>query len=96
MVSADSCKIIFVFAVTFVNLYRSKHETDVLSTGVSILSLTLVLATVTLFPVDIAIVSTTTNSLLGLKKDWATPERVDSLLFALRFVYYGNEWSGLC
>ncbi|RYO89770.1 hypothetical protein DL762_003047 [Monosporascus cannonballus] len=55
---------------------------------VAIVSLTALLATVLLLPVDIALVSSTTSTTLGHKKDWATPARVDNILFALKAVYY--------
>lgn len=46
------------------------------------------LATVLLLPVDIALVSSTSSSKLGTKKDWATPDRVESVLLQLKIVYY--------
>lgn len=39
-------------------------------------------------PVDIALVSSTSSSKLGVKKDWATPEKVEGVLYALKVVYY--------
>jgi LMBR1 domain-containing protein 1 len=50
--------------------------------------LTSLLATVLLLPVDIALVSSTTSSKLGAKKDWATPEVVSNILLTLKIVYY--------
>lgn len=55
---------------------------------VSIISLTAVLATVFLLPVDIALVSATGDTALGLKKEWATPGRVRNILLTLKIVYY--------
>lgn len=46
------------------------------------------LATVCLFPVDIALVSSTTNNYTGLKKKWADKETVDNVVLALKIVYY--------
>ena len=46
------------------------------------------LATVLLLPVDVALVSSTTNIKLGAKKDWATPDAVDNILLQLKIVYY--------
>jgi LMBR1 domain-containing protein 1 len=46
------------------------------------------LATVLLMPVDIALVSSTTSSRNGRKKDWATPDTVESILYTLKIVYY--------
>jgi LMBR1 domain-containing protein 1 len=39
-------------------------------------------------PVDIALVSATTSSRYGRKKDWATPDAVESILYTLKIVYY--------
>ena len=46
------------------------------------------LATICLFPVDIALVSTTVDRNLGLRKPWASPERVANIVFSLKIVYY--------
>ena len=46
------------------------------------------LATVLLMPVDVALVSSTNSRKLGRKKDWATPDTVDSILYQLKIVYY--------
>ena len=50
--------------------------------------MTSLLATVLLLPVDIALVSATGSAALGAKKDWATPERIDGILYTLKVVYY--------
>lgn len=63
-----------------------RDRSPVVST-ITIVSLTALLATVLLLPVDAALVSSTTTS-LGVKKHWATPERVDSIVKTLRIVYY--------
>lgn len=47
-----------------------------------------VLATICLFPVDIALVSSTVDRNTGLRKPWASPERVSSIVFSLKVVYY--------
>ncbi|KAL6863844.1 hypothetical protein J3F83DRAFT_169476 [Trichoderma novae-zelandiae] len=63
---------------------------------VAIVSLTSLLATVLLLPVDIALVSSTASSTLGAKKDWATPKRVADILFTLKVVYYSlYSWDAL-
>ncbi|PTB74584.1 hypothetical protein M440DRAFT_1029412 [Trichoderma longibrachiatum ATCC 18648] len=63
---------------------------------VAIVSLTSLLATVLLLPVDIALVSSTASSTLGTKKHWATPERVAEILFTLKVVYYSlYSWDAL-
>lgn len=38
---------------------------------------------------DIALVSTTVDRTTGLRKPWASPERVANIVFSLRVVYYG-------
>jgi LMBR1 domain-containing protein 1 len=50
-----------------------------------------VLATICLFPVDIALVSTTVDKSTGLRKPWASPERVANIVFSLKIVYYGES-----
>src|SRR5579862_7581624 len=47
-----------------------------------------VLATICLFPVDIALVSTTVDRNTGLRKPWASQERVTNIVFSLKVVYY--------
>lgn len=68
--------------------WQAPRERSAIVTIVVIISLTALLATVLLLPVDIALVSATTSTALGAKKDWATPDRVDSILYDLKVVYY--------
>jgi len=68
--------------------WQTPRERSAIVSTVAIVSLTALLATVFLLPVDIALVSSTTSTSLGAKKDWATPERVDSILLTLKIVYY--------
>jgi len=68
--------------------WQTPHERSIAVSTVSILSLTALLATVLLLPVDIALVSSTASAQLGAKKDWATPERIDGILLTLKIVYY--------
>ncbi|KAK8103946.1 LMBR1 domain containing 1 [Apiospora kogelbergensis] len=72
--------------VTFT--WQTHRERSAIVSTVTILSLTALLATVFLLPVDIALVSATTDSTNGVKKEWATPTRVHNLLFTLKVVYY--------
>lgn len=46
------------------------------------------LATILLLPVDVALVSSTTSSKLGQRKEWATQQRIDEITLTLRIVYY--------
>ena len=68
--------------------WQTPRERSAIVSVVAIISLTSLLATVLLLPVDIALVSATTSSTLGAKKDWATPERIDNILLTLKIVYY--------
>lgn len=57
-------------------------------TVVSILTLTSLLATILLLPVDVALVSSTTSPKLGRRKEWATGDNIHSILLTLKIVYY--------
>lgn len=80
--------LLFIIASTFTFLYQTPRERSVAVTIVCIFTLTSLLATVLLLPVDIALVSSTTSSKLGRRKDWATDNRVDDIVLTLRIVYY--------
>jgi LMBR1 domain-containing protein 1 len=75
-------------AAIFVFIYQEPRERSPAVTIVAIITLTSLLATVLLLPVDIALIASTSSPKLGRKKDWATPERVDSILLVLKVVYY--------
>ncbi|OAA40609.1 LMBR1-like membrane protein [Metarhizium rileyi] len=68
--------------------WQTPHDRSAVVSIVAIISLTSLLATVLLLPVDIALVSATSSVSRGDKKDWATPERVDNILLTLKIVYY--------
>ncbi|OHE93503.1 LMBR1 domain containing 1 [Colletotrichum orchidophilum] len=68
--------------------WQTPRERSVIVSIVAIVSLTALLATVLLLPVDIALISSTTHASLGVKKDWATEARVHDILQTLRIVYY--------
>lgn len=74
-------------AAIFVFTYQTPGDRSAIVSTVSIITLTSLLATILLLPVDIALVSSTTSA-LGRKKDWATPERVHNILLGLKIVYY--------
>lgn len=80
--------ILFFIAGTFVFIYQKPHERGLVVTLVCFVTVLSLLATVLLLPVDVALVSSTTNIKLGAKKDWATPDAVDTILFQLNVVYY--------
>jgi LMBR1 domain-containing protein 1 len=79
--------LMFVAAI-FTFTYQKPGDRSAAISTVVIITLTALLATVLLLPVDIALVSSTTSSKLGRRKDWATPEKVDSILLILKIVYY--------
>ncbi|KFH43074.1 lysosomal cobalamin transporter-like protein [Hapsidospora chrysogenum ATCC 11550] len=68
--------------------WQTPRDRSAIVSVVAIISLTALLATVLLLPVDIALVSATASSARGAKKDWATPERVDHILTTLQIIYY--------
>lgn len=80
--------LLFIIAATFVFLYQTPRERSVSVSIVCIVTLTSLLATVLLLPVDVALVSSTTSPKLGRRKDWATDDRVDSIVLTLKIVYY--------
>ncbi|KAF7559017.1 hypothetical protein G7046_g5144 [Stylonectria norvegica] len=77
-----------VAAIITTFTWQTPRERSAIVSVVAIVSLTSLLATVLLLPVDIALVSATSSSALGAKKDWATPERIDDILYTLKVVYY--------
>jgi LMBR1 domain-containing protein 1 len=85
---AVAIAVLLIIAVTFVFLYQNPRERATSVTVVSIFTVSALLATVLLLPVDVALVSATTSSKLGRKKDWATPDTVEHILFTLKVVYY--------
>jgi LMBR1 domain-containing protein 1 len=80
--------ILFFVAGIFVFVYQKPHDRGLVVTLVCFTTVLSLLATVLLLPVDVALVSSTTSIKLGAKKDWATPDAVDNILFQLKVVYY--------
>jgi LMBR1 domain-containing protein 1 len=85
---AIAVALVALIAAIFTYTYQTPQERSALVSTVTIITLTSLLATVLLLPVDIALVSSTTSSKLGVKKPWATPETVDNILLTLKIVYY--------
>jgi len=85
---AVAVAIVALIAAIFTYVYQTPRDRSVLVSTITIITLTSLLATVLLLPVDIALVSSTTSSKLGAKKDWATPEKVHDILLTLKIVYY--------
>ncbi|KAI5459173.1 hypothetical protein BGZ63DRAFT_390419 [Mariannaea sp. PMI_226] len=77
-----------VAAVITTLTWQTPRERSAIISIVAIISLTSLLATILLLPVDIALVSATSSPTLGAKKEWATPARIDEILFTLKVVYY--------
>ncbi|KAI7280265.1 putative lysosomal cobalamin [Hortaea werneckii] len=83
------CLGLLVFtAGIFVFLYQKPSERTPSVTIVCFITVLALLATVLLMPVDIALTSSTVNRKLGRKKDWATPDATDSIVYQLKVVYY--------
>lgn len=80
--------LLVAIASIFVYTYQTPRERSITVSTVCIFTLTSLLATVLLLPVDVALVSSTTSSKLGRRKDWATQDRVDNILLTLKIVYY--------
>ncbi|KAG5998570.1 hypothetical protein E4U43_002393 [Claviceps pusilla] len=68
--------------------WQTSRDRSAVVSIVAIVSLTSLLATVLLLPVDIALVSATGSVSQGTKKDWATPARIENILLTLKIVYY--------
>lgn len=75
-------------ATVFIYAYQGRRDRSAFVTTVCIFTLTALLATVLLLPVDVALVSSTTSSKLGRRKDWATQDEVDKITYSLTIVYY--------
>ena len=80
--------LLVAIASIFVYTYQTARERSASVTTVCIFTLTSLFATVLLLPVDVALVSSTTSSKLGQRKEWATQDRVDNILLTLKIVYY--------
>lgn len=80
--------LVAIIAAIFTYVYQTPRDRSALVSTVTIITLTSLLATVLLLPVDIALVSSTTSSRNGIRKDWASPEAVHNILHTLRIVYY--------
>lgn len=80
--------ILFFIAGIFVFIYQKPGERNALVTIVCFITVFALLATILLMPVDIALTSSTTDRHIGAKKEWATPDKVDSIVKQLMVVYY--------
>lgn len=80
--------ILLAVASVFIYLYQTPRDRAPSVTLTCIIAIASLLATVLLLPVDIALVSSTTSSRLGQRKDWATQNAVDQITFSLTVIYY--------
>ncbi|RMD39907.1 hypothetical protein DV735_g5226, partial [Chaetothyriales sp. CBS 134920] len=87
-VYAIAVVLLLAIASLFVYLYQTHRDRSTYVTTVCIFTITCLLATVLLLPVDVALVSSTTSSEHGRRKDWATQDKVDQITNTLRIVYY--------
>ncbi|KAL8907160.1 MAG: hypothetical protein Q9207_001582 [Kuettlingeria erythrocarpa] len=80
--------LLVAIASVFVYLYQAPRERSATVSIVCIFTITALLATVLLLPVDIALVSSTTSSKLGRRKEWASDAHVANIVYTLKIVYY--------
>lgn len=80
--------ILLAVASVFIYVYQTPRDRSPSVTLTCIISITCLLATVLLLPVDVALVSSTTSSKLGRRKDWATQDAVDHITYSLTIIYY--------
>ncbi|KAB8267369.1 putative lysosomal cobalamin transporter [Aspergillus minisclerotigenes] len=75
-------------ASVFIYIYQTPRDRCPSVILTCIVAVTTLLATVLLVPVDVALVSSTINTALGRRQDWATQSEVDRILLCLKIVYY--------
>lgn len=88
VVYAAVITILLAVASVFIYVYQTPRDRSPSITLTCIISITSLLGTVLLLPVDVALVSSTTSSKLGRRKDWATQDVVDSITSSLTIIYY--------
>ncbi|ORY01972.1 LMBR1-like membrane protein-domain-containing protein [Clohesyomyces aquaticus] len=85
---AVAIAILLVIAALFVYMYQAPRDRAASVTIVCIFTMSALLATVLLMPVDVALVSSTNIASQGRRKNWATPNHVDGIVKTLTIVYY--------
>ncbi|KAE8147560.1 putative lysosomal cobalamin transporter [Aspergillus avenaceus] len=80
--------ILIIVASVFIFIYQTPRDRSRAVTLTCIFAVTTLLATVLLLPVDVALISSTTSSALGRRKDWATQDEIDKIISSLNVVYY--------
>ncbi|KAL2828870.1 LMBR1-like membrane protein-domain-containing protein [Aspergillus pseudoustus] len=85
---AIAVAVLFVVASVFIYVYQTPRDRSPSVTVICIIAIAFLLATTLLLPVDVALVSATVSTAAGQRKDWATPEVVDKIIFSLTLIYY--------
>lgn len=85
---AVAVALLMATAAIFIYVYQTPRDRAASVTTVCIFTLTTLLATIMLLPVDVALVSSTTSSKLGRRKDGVTQDSVDNIVYTLKIVYY--------
>src|SRR5277367_2784946 len=80
--------LLLAIAATFVLVYQTPQERSASVTTVCIFTITALLATILLLPVDVALVSSTTSSKHGRRKDGVKQQDVDNIVYGLQIIYY--------
>lgn len=80
--------LLLAIASIFTYVYQTPRDRAASVTTVCIFTITALLATILLLPVDVALVSSTTSSKRGQRKDWASQDEVDKIVHTLQIVYY--------
>lgn len=88
IVYAIAIALLVAVASIFVYVYQTPRERSASVSTVCIFTITALLATVLLLPVDVALVSSTTSTKLGRRNEWATQDEVDKITYSLTIVYY--------
>ncbi|RKP10442.1 hypothetical protein THASP1DRAFT_4201, partial [Thamnocephalis sphaerospora] len=81
--------VLALLCTAFTKYYQDPAESEPLVTTVTVIGLTFCLCILTLAPLDIYLVSSTVDQATGLKRPWATPERIEEFTSALAITYYG-------
>ncbi|KAL5615016.1 hypothetical protein BROUX41_005081 [Berkeleyomyces rouxiae] len=82
--------VLVALAASSITVYtwQTPRDRSLVVSFIAVISIAALLATVLLLPIDIAIISSTTDHALGSKKKWATPEKMAEITGALQLLYY--------
>jgi LMBR1 domain-containing protein 1 len=80
--------VLFTVASVFIYVYQTPRDRSPSVTVTCIIAIACLLATTLLLPVDVALVSSAVSTAVGQRKDWASQEVVDKIIFSLTLVYY--------